>query len=104
MLLQVLYLSKLKSNATFCFRINNCSASRHDASEQRMKNLVKYVMVRTWKHRRTKMPLNQCHKCKAKIFGIVINTQKIISAATILSYFAQTTRTNLSHITILKRQ
>ena len=38
------------------------------------------------------------------IFGFVINIQKIVSAATILPYFAQTTRTNLSHITILKRQ
>ena len=40
----------------------------------------------------------------AKIFGIVINTQKIVLAATILPYFAQTTLTNLSHITTLKRQ
>ena len=25
-------------------------------------------MVRTWKHILTKMPLNQCHNCEAKIF------------------------------------
>ena len=33
-----------------------------------MKNHVKFVMVRTWKHILTKMPLNQCHSSEAKIF------------------------------------
>ena len=43
-------------------------------------------------------------KRSATIFGIVINAQKIVSAVTILPYFAQTTQTNLSRITTLKRQ
>ena len=43
-------------------------------------------------------------KRSATIFGIVINAQKIVSIATILPYFAQTTQTNLSHITTIKRQ
>ena len=32
-------------------------------------------MLRTWKHILTKMPLNQCHNCEAKIFSTMIYEQ-----------------------------
>ena len=35
-----------------------------------------FVMVRTWKHILTKMPLNQCHSYEAKIF-LTVNFEQL---------------------------